>query len=96
MTRELCNWFKRQGVDFKDDYSKWTKQDMIRKLCTVMGTARHRQLEYTSGVLDLDDSYVLTVDNVTKILAIQMRFRYVYVIVALRIFILELNCDQYR
>ena len=40
---------------------------MIEKLCYVMG------IQYTS---DPDDSYVLTVDNVKKMLAIQMRFRY--------------------
>ena len=38
---------------------------MIRKLCTVMGF----------DMSDPDDTYVLTIDNVKKILAIQMRFR---------------------
>jgi hypothetical protein len=74
ITSDLCKWFKRQGVDFNDDYSQWTKQDMITKLSTVMVTARQQQF---IGLQNLDDSYVLTVDNVTKILAIQMRFRYV-------------------
>ena len=39
---------------------------MMQKMSLVMG------LEYLS---DPDPSYVLTVDNVIKILAIQMRFR---------------------
>ena len=39
---------------------------MIEKLSLVMG------LDY---VYDPDDTYVLTVDNLIKILAIQMRFR---------------------
>ena len=74
MTAELLNWFKVNGVNFDDDYSKWTEKDMIRMLCTVMGTERHQQPK--SMIQFHDDSYVLTVDNVTKILAIQMRFRY--------------------
>ena len=41
---------------------------MIEKLCYVMG------IHYMS---DPDDSYVLTVDNMKKMLAIEMRFRYV-------------------
>lgn len=45
---------------------------MIQKLATVMG------LRYERGKiqdLDPDKSYVLTVDNLIKILAIQMRFK---------------------
>ena len=73
MEMGLCEWFKANGVDFNDDHSKWTKKDMITKLRTVMGTERHQGLQ---SMFDPDDSYVLTIDNVTKILAIQMRFRY--------------------
>ena len=40
---------------------------MIEKLCFVMG------IQYMS---DPDDSYVLTTDNMKKMMAIQMRFRY--------------------
>ncbi len=40
---------------------------MIQKIGMVMGL---------DWVVDPDDSYVLTVDNVVKILAIHMRFRY--------------------
>ena len=40
---------------------------MIEKISTVMGV----EFPY-----DPDESYVLTVDNIIKILAIQMRFRY--------------------
>ncbi len=42
---------------------------MIQKIGMVMGL---------DWVVDPDDSYVLTVDNVVKILAIHMRFRYMY------------------
>ena len=41
---------------------------MIQKIGMVMGL--------NHDVMDPDDSYVLTVDNVLKILAIHMRFRY--------------------
>ena len=47
---------------------------MIEKLCYVMG------IQYMS---DPDDSYVLTVDNMKKMLAIQMRFRYECVLLLL-------------
>ena len=39
---------------------------MIEKLCNVMGVRCPS---------DPDDSYVLTIDNMKKMLAIQMRFR---------------------
>lgn len=55
-------------VNFQDDYRSWKKPVMIEKLATVMG------VEYPH---DPDETYVLTVDNVIKILAIQMRFRQV-------------------
>ena len=75
MTPKLYDGFKQNQVDFNDDYSKWTQHMMIMKLCTVMGVKKHQQ-EDEDGFQDLDESYVLTADNVTKILAIQMRFRY--------------------
>ena len=45
---------------------------MIKKIAMVMGT---------EFVYDPDDTYVLTSDNLIKILAIQMRFRCVTVTV---------------
>ena len=41
---------------------------MVEKLATVMGLI-------PENVKDPDESYVLTVDNLLKMLAIQMRFR---------------------
>lgn len=78
MTPELYRGFQHNGVDFEDDYSKWTQQMMIKKMCTVMGVERHEHTNQSNSqqLQDPDESYVLTVDNVTKILAIQMRFRY--------------------
>ena len=44
----------------------FNRPTMIRKLCTMMGF----------DMSDPDDTDVLTIDNMKKMLAIQMRFRY--------------------
>lgn len=66
MSCQLYTGLVHNRVNFKDDYRRWTKQVMIEKISMVMG------VEYP---YDPDETYVLTVDNVIKILAIQMRFR---------------------
>ena len=66
MTGNLYTGLKRQGVNFEEDYPKWSKEEMIKKLCTMMGL---------KTALDPDETYILTVDNLIKIFAIQMRFR---------------------
>ena len=66
MTPRLYEGLVRQEVNFSDDYRRWSKVTMIQKLARVMG------IDY---LYDPDDTYVLTVDNLIKILAIQMRFR---------------------
>jgi ABC-type uncharacterized transport system fused permease/ATPase subunit len=58
---------QQQRVNFSDDYRKWEKAVVLQKLSMVMG------IEDT--LPDPDETYVLTVDNLIKILAIQMRFR---------------------
>ena len=68
ITKQLYEGLKVNKVDFQDNCKLWTKPYMIEKLATVLG------VEYP---YDPDPSYVLTVDNVIKILAIQMRFRLV-------------------
>jgi len=65
MTSQLYTGLKRNRVNFDEDYRTWQKSTMIEKIAMVMGIERH----------DPDESYVLTVDNLIKILAIQMRFR---------------------
>ena len=67
MTKQLYTGLKRQGVNMDDDHRNWVKAVMIQKISTVMG------IEWP---YDPDETYVLTVDNLIKILAIQMRFRY--------------------
>ena len=66
MTSQLYTGLQRNQVKFDEDYRCWTKDIMIQKLGTVMG------LEYAC---DPDETYVFTVDNLIKMLAIQMRFR---------------------
>ncbi len=66
MTPQLYTGLKQNRVNFDDDYRQWQKSTMIEKIATVMG------IEFP---YDPDETYVLTVDNLIKILAIQMRFR---------------------
>ena len=66
MSQNLYKGLKAQEVNFEDDYRRWPKNVMIEKMCMVMGIKRP---------YDPDKTYVLTMDNLIKILAIQMRFR---------------------
>ena len=66
MNSQLYTGLVHNKVNFQDDYRHWTKTVKIEKISTVMG------VEFPH---DPDETYVLTVDNVIKILAIQMRFR---------------------
>ena len=63
---QLQAGLRQNNVNLSENYQVWNKMTMMQKMSLVMG------LEY---VTDPDSSYVLTVDNVIKILAIQMRFR---------------------
>ena len=71
MDKQLYTGLNAQRVNFNDDYHNWIKQMMIQKILTVMGI---------DGGYDPDPTYVLTVDNLIKILAIQMRFRHVIIV----------------
>ena len=66
MTSQLYTGLKHNRVNFDEDCRQWPKGTMIQKIATVMGI----DFPY-----DPDETYVLTVDNLIKILAIQMRFR---------------------
>ena len=74
MTKALYNGIVLQGVDFNDDYRSWKKAKMIQKLSTVMGIKP----------CDPDHTYILTTDNLIKILAIHMRFRYMFLTMSCR------------
>ena len=67
MTPQLYTSLLHKKVNLSENYQKWDKDTMIQKIGAVMG------LEWS---LDPDPTYVLTVDNVIKIMAIHMRFRY--------------------
>ena len=71
MDKQLYTRLNAQRVNFNDNYHDWTKQMMIQKILIVMGI---------DGGYDPDPTYVLTVDNLIKILAIQMRFRHVIIL----------------
>ena len=66
MTPQLYAGLKQNRVNFNEDYRAWSKEQMITKIATVMGL---------NSMHDPDNSYVLTTDNLIKMLAIQMRFR---------------------
>ena len=68
MRPQLYAGLVQNRVNFNENYNTWQKGEMINKIGTVMG------LDF---VYDPDESYVLTLDNLIKMLAIQMRFRYV-------------------
>lgn len=67
MTSQLFSGLQRQGVNFSEDYKDWKRRTQIEKLATVMGI---------KCLDDPDPTYVLTVDNMIKMLAIHVRFRY--------------------
>jgi len=75
ITKALHEGLVQNRVNFQDNSQQWTKKDMINKLCTVMGIERRDKHGKLIDVQDPDETYVLTVDNVIKILAIHMRFR---------------------
>jgi MoxR-like ATPase len=66
MTPRLYTGLLLNKVNLSEKYQSWDKTTMIGKIGMVMG------LEWS---IDPDPSYVLTVDNVIKIMAIHMRFR---------------------
>ena len=66
MTRRLHTGLRAQRVDFNKDFLSWTRAEKLSQLRKVIG----QTLDF-----EPDKSYELTLDNVKKILAIEMRFR---------------------
>ncbi|XP_064404373.1 E3 ubiquitin-protein ligase RNF213-like isoform X3 [Halichondria panicea] len=66
MRPQLYTRLKHDKINFDEDYRIWSKELMIQKIASVMGL---------KSLTDPDSSYVLTPDNLIKMLAIQMRFR---------------------
>ena len=70
MTTTLFEGLKRQEVDLDEDYLNWDMRKLIEILAALMNLTMNERLLY------VDPTYVLTMDNLMKILAIHMRFRY--------------------
>ncbi|XP_032900200.1 E3 ubiquitin-protein ligase rnf213-alpha-like isoform X1 [Amblyraja radiata] len=66
MSSQLEEGLNLQRIRFNEDFDEIPRKDKIRKLCLVLGV---------SSLVDPDDTYELTADNVMKMLAIHMRFR---------------------
>lgn len=67
MSRDLVAQFQRQGFSFGDSCNRWSKQRKLEELSKV--------LLGVTEIIDPDNAYELTTDNMKKILAIHMRFR---------------------
>ncbi|KAM6344814.1 E3 ubiquitin-protein ligase RNF213 isoform 2-T4 [Alca torda] len=66
MTSELYNGLLLQRVPFNVPFDQLPRHEKLEKLCMVLGIP---------WVVDPDETYELTTDNMLKILAIEMRFR---------------------
>ena len=66
ISRQLYNTLKKNQIDLDEDYNSWDRSKMISILTNVIGI---------QSPTDPDPYYVLTIDNLKKMLAIQMRFR---------------------
>ncbi|PKU34399.1 hypothetical protein llap_15296 [Limosa lapponica baueri] len=66
MTSHLYQGLLNQRVPFNVAFDQLPRYDKLEKLCMVLGIP---------WVMDPDETYELTTDNVLKILAIEMRFR---------------------
>ena len=72
ITKDLYDTLIRNRVDLQDDCIQWDKAKKISVLANVMGIIKNSG---KLAITDPDSSYVLTIDNLKKILAIHMRFR---------------------
>ncbi|XP_062574164.1 E3 ubiquitin-protein ligase rnf213-alpha-like [Saccostrea cucullata] len=66
LPRRLGHALYQNKVNMQENFDELTRQEKLKKLCTVMGL---------DVIHDPDSTYELTMDNVKKILAIYMRFR---------------------
>uniref|UniRef100_A0A8C3UM49 RING-type E3 ubiquitin transferase n=1 Tax=Catharus ustulatus TaxID=91951 RepID=A0A8C3UM49_CATUS len=66
MSPQLYQGLVMQRVPFNVPFDQLSRGEKLERLCMVLGL---------SWVLDPDETYELTMDNVLKILAIEMRFR---------------------
>ena len=69
MPPQLFNTLSVNKVKLQENYNKLSKLEKVAKIASVLG------LDLGPNLTDPDPDYVLTLDNVIKILAILMRFR---------------------
>ena len=69
MLPQLFNTLSVNRVKLQENYNKLSKLEKVAKIASVVG------LDLGPNLTDPDPDYVLTLDNVIKILAILMRFR---------------------
>ena len=69
MLPQLFNTLSVNRVKLQENYNKLSKLEKVAKIASVVG------LDFGPNLTDPDPDYVLTLDNVIKILAILMRFR---------------------
>ena len=69
MLPQLFNTLSVNRVKLQENYNKLSKIEKVAKIASVVG------IDFGSNLTDPDPDYVLTLDNVIKILAILMRFR---------------------
>ena len=82
MTARLHTGLCLQGVDLAENFLAWNRKQKLERLCKALvpeeRLRKDKALMQDKGGEDYfepDSSYELTVDNMKKILAIQMRFR---------------------
>ena len=71
ISQQLYNLLKKNEVNLEEDFHNWDRHKMLSILVNVLGVPSNS----SDAPPDPDPNYVLTVDNVKKILAIHMRFR---------------------
>lgn len=69
MNQQLLKGLRHNKVNLSENYRTWNKNTLIQKICAVMGLDFEKQH-------DPDPTYVLTIDNIIKMMAIHMRFRF--------------------
>ncbi|XP_076466869.1 E3 ubiquitin-protein ligase rnf213-alpha-like [Babylonia areolata] len=68
----LCKGYK---VPLAEDFDALPREDRLLRLYRALGLRDEEMFDENNEIIDPDDTYELTTDNVKKILAIYMRFR---------------------
>lgn len=71
MSERLFQDLQRQRISLSENFDQLPRKDKIKRISLVVGAMKGM----SDGNFDPDPTYELTADNVTKMLAIHMRFR---------------------